>query len=110
VRVTIKDKPRGLCGTCKFAVIVRGVNNESYLKCDQIFFGANNLIDRIPFQVKECTSYRKVGTMDLQTMGAVAWILEVDKRKGTAGFVSSADWNKSHPKDDLLPRRAYEDL
>jgi hypothetical protein len=101
VRVTIKDKPRGLCGTCKFAVIVRGVNNESYLKCDQIFFGANNLIDRIPFQVKECTSYRK---------GAVAWILEVDKRKGTAGFVSSADWNKSHPKDDLLPRRAYEDL
>jgi hypothetical protein len=110
VRVTIKDSPKGLCGTCKFAVLVRGMNNESYLKCDQIYFGNNtNKPDRVPFIVKECTSFRKVGTMDLVTMGAVAWILEVDKRKGSAGFISSEDWNAKHPKDDVIPRHRYGD-
>lgn len=108
--ITIRESPNSLCGTCKFSILVRGKNNESFQKCEQIFFGgANNSgPDRVPFPVKECTSYRKVGTMDLSGMSAVAWILEVDKRKGTAGFISSEDWNAKHPKDNVLPRRGYD--
>jgi len=110
VRVTIKERARGLCGTCKFAIMVRGENNESYLKCDSIYFGTNHHVDRVPFIVKECTSYRRVGDMDLNTMSAVAWVLEIDRRKGTAGFVTSEAWNKEHPKDDLVPRHKYSEF
>ena len=104
MRVTIKEHHKGKCGTCKHAVIVRGSNGETVLKCQMISFESYLREDRIPFNVTECTSYSKIGVMDLAAMSSVAWILEVDKRKGTAGFISSEEWDKKHPKQNVIPK------
>jgi len=104
MRVTIKEHHKGKCSTCKSAIIVKGSNNETFLKCDSIYFGNNTQADRIPFVVKECTHYSKVGSMDLRTMASVAWVLEIDKRKGTAGFISSEEWDQKHPKQYVIPK------
>ncbi len=110
MRVIIKERAKGLCGTCSNAIIVSGRNNENFLKCDAIYFSRNDGNEAtIPFEVKECTKYHRAGTTNLQTMGTVAWILEIDKRKGTAGFVTAEDWEKSHPRKNPIPRHVDYD-
>lgn len=71
----------GLCSSCQYAIILKRKYGGWYGKCsrDEIQGGLHTIDN-----VEECTKYSKVGTMSLNDMYNLAYIIEVDKE--TIGF------------------------
>ena len=60
----------GLCFHCKWSTILRTTRmNEPVIKCSEL--GA-----RVPHDIIECNSYKKVTDMGLQTMAEMAWLID----------------------------------
>jgi hypothetical protein len=72
-----------LCETCCNAHVQRGYRlSEEIVLCT-----ANNPDRRVPFRVRECTSYIDKNRQSLYEMEQMAWILAPRGLKRAAGFV-----------------------
>jgi hypothetical protein len=86
-----------LCGTCRFATIVKGPSlRDEIVECSRLSDHS-----RITFAVTFCTGYADRRHPSIREMEEIAWVLRSDPRRNQIGFVpastlKSQDW-------DVLP-------
>ena len=88
---TPKSSGEFLCRTCQHGTRALGENNEELIHC--VFFKSD-----ITFKVIECNDYKRRGQPSLTSMSQTAWILDLDKKKNTYGFVKYNEWKKEREK------------
>lgn len=71
-----------LCETCSHAHIETGYRASEEL----VFCTANYPVHRVPFAVRDCTSYIDKTKQNLQHMEEIAWLLSPRGPKRKAGF------------------------
>ena len=84
--ISVKNGTRvcgpSLCETCVNAHIERGYRASEEL----VICAANYPVHRVPFVVRDCTSYVDKTRQNLQNMEEIAWILSPRGPKRKAGF------------------------
>ncbi len=90
------DAPR-LCDSCSNGVILRGpADSEEHVHC--------SLMERpICIRVTECNRYIDRAQPSLWAMKEIAWVLQVDARRQSIGFLSAKQWRKENRDEMLIP-------
>ena len=88
-----------LCDTCHSGTIMRGAaDSDETVYCSQI----NQRL--VPTRVVECNRYQDRTKPTLWDMEQIAWILVTRGAGKQIGFMSAADWQKSHPTATVITR------
>jgi hypothetical protein len=84
------------CETCTHARIIQG-----YAESEQIVF-CNSLWDpiRIPFKVRQCSSYEDKRLPDIEDLEEIAWPMTRPSSGPRAGFVVASKANSARNKED----------
>lgn len=91
---TASSEEPSLCGTCRYATVVKGARlRDEIVHCGEVFGNP-----RIPFPVLSCSAYSDRRRPSVREMEEIAWILRSDAKKNVIGFV---------PAKSLKPRDRY---
>lgn len=71
------------CATCTNLVDVKGVRFKEYIR----YCGSMGDDVQLPPIVTSCNMYRRKNTQSLHEMHMIAWVLTLDQKKRTVGFV-----------------------
>ena len=84
---TVANGETSLCGTCRYAMIVRGRSlDEEIVQCRA---GIRGL--RVTFKVTSCSGYVDERQPSVMQMMEAAWVLQPGSRRRPAGFVRGAE-------------------
>ncbi len=87
-----------LCYSCTWGHIVKG-----YRDCDEIVYCMRPYPDvRIPFPVRECSSYANKNTPSMDDMQKSAWILLTKRIERKLGFIRAEDFRRIHGDDEPI--------
>lgn len=81
MQFSIKPFEKGLCRTCRNALVVTDDKGDTMITCHVV--GEPITIKRI---VVRCSDYDEVGRLQLYEMRQVAWRLELNKKTHEIGF------------------------
>lgn len=84
-----------LCRTCTNAHVVRGVNNEEFIRC------THGEAIGIRFEVAECNRYYSAALPTLYEMEEIAWRLVTKTGGRSFGFVDAKEFKKRSPFDNM---------
>lgn len=74
---------KSLCYTCKHSIVVKGINCEEAILCNEAFY--KNGATLVPFRVAECTMFQNRNHPEKYEMEKIAWSVEA-RRRGPVGF------------------------
>src|SRR5215470_2918949 len=96
------EEGASLCGSCSWGVVRSGFSaTEVETFC--------RLIDpaRVPFKVRECSSYEDRSRANLRDMERIAWVLLTKAAGRSIGFVTSARFRELEGDEaEIVPRDA----
>jgi hypothetical protein len=79
-----------LCRTCQYAHYIKGNSiSEIILECSARYEPST-----MPFEAVECSKYEDKRKPDRHTYEKIAWHINTDRKTGTIGFLSPAEWKK----------------
>src|SRR6266853_747689 len=85
-----------LCTNCRHAQIIRGQRFDDAVTICHETYAPGGGHREITFPVTFCTRYDDTRVPELFEMKRLAWRICSDKKKGTAGFMSPAEWKASN--------------
>lgn len=87
-----------LCDSCAWGHIQKGYRiSEETAVCT-----AYEPATRVPFRVRECTTYLDKNRENLHEMKKVAWLISPERGKNTTGFTRPADTPTSEDDIELI--------
>lgn len=91
MRVIVKDRVRGLCGSCRNGSFVRNSRDATTFDCERFRHIP-------PGEIEHCTAYSDKAQMTEYQMKEIGWILTTDPVSKQIGFVRPG--TKEH-KDEV---------
>lgn len=104
MKIKVQDKQNGLCANCRYSTIIKS-DSGAKVFCSQLPQGHREL----HMAITDCNQYNFKGMPSLWDMQQTAWILESDEKKKQIGFVTNAEWRKSHKHQEVLNSDHFDD-
>jgi hypothetical protein len=87
-----------LCYSCNWGHVVRGYRDtDEIVQCMRPY-----LEIRIPFPVRECSSYKHKNSPSMEDMEKSAWILLTKRIERRLGFIKADEFRRIHGEDEPI--------
>ena len=90
------DAPR-LCDSCERGLITRGAADSE----ERVF--CMRMKQMVTTRVTECNQYVDRAQPPLWALKEIAWVLHVDSKRQSIGFLSAKEWRTQNEDADVLP-------